>query len=494
MIGEHVDSEIPITLNPSPSILIESLRDIGYSFKSALADIIDNSISAGASLIRIETDTSGDPVLAVIDNGDGLTSSELFDSMRMGSSNPRELRRKSDLGRFGLGLKTASFSQCRKLTVLSRKEGVTSGFCWDLDRVVEDDNWSLMPVSDFTSLPFFSEFSSQSGTMVLWEKLDRAYDASQVKDVAEHAFLRQLSDAEEHLSLVFHRFIGFESGYKKIAIELNGSRLAPLDPSNTDHEATITHPIEPVSDGVTIQCFTLPHSSKYKDKREYERYGLSGGYLKNQGIYLYRARRLIIHGTWFGLAKKTNLTQLCRVKVDIDNKHDEEWKIDVKKVSAQLPESARAAIRNLLNVFNAPSRKVYQRRGARQTSEALYPVWNQQRDNGNISFTINRDHPLVQSFASGLDEEESRSFNTLMRLIEAGFPTEAIHYELSNSPESVTAPTVEGDDLKRIAGDFFKSLKAQGMEEESIRSIMRASSVFEGRWEDTLSALGIEER
>ena len=481
-------------LDPVPSMLIESMRDIGYSFETALADIIDNSLAADATEIRIEARATPEPIVAICDNGHGLTHDELFSSMRMGSADPRKLRNENDLGRYGLGLKTASFSQCRKMTVLSRKSGSYSAFAWDLDLVVKTNEWYVLEIADCKEIPFNELLQDGDGTLVVWENIDRIGDSAKDKHSLESVFNRQVSEAEEHIALVFHRFLATERGYKKVTMTLNGVPIEPLDPFNSQHEATIIHPVEPVSEGVTVQSFTLPHSSKYSSKEEYEKYGLVGGYQKNQGIYLYRARRLIIYGTWFNLAKKTALTQLCRVKIDIDNNHDEDWKIDVKKVSAQLPEEVRATVRNLINTFNSPSKKVYRRRGARQTSASLYPVWKAVKDNGGIAYRINREHPNIAGALLELDAEDAKHLEVLFRLIESGFPTESLYYELSNNPESVTTPPIEESDLAEISNSFFGMMKSQGNEDEKILNIMRSLDIFEGRWGSVLEALGIEEQ
>lgn len=481
-------------LDPVPSMLIESMRDIGYSFETALADIIDNSLAANATEIRIEARAKPEPIVAICDNGHGLAREELFSSMRMGSADPRKYRRNNDLGRYGLGLKTASFSQCRKMTVLSRKNGSYSAFAWDLDLVVESNGWNILEVGNIGEVPFHELLKSNDGTLVVWENIDRMGDNSNSKSSIESVFNRQVSEAEEHLALVFHRFLIAERGHKKINMFLNGVPIEPLDPFNSQHEATIIHPVEPVSEGVTVQSFTLPHSSKYTSKEEYERYGLRGGYQKNQGIYLYRARRLIIYGTWFNLAKKTTLTQLCRVKIDIDNNHDEDWKIDVKKVSAQLPEGVRAAVRNLINTFNSPSKKVYKRRGAKQTSDSLYPVWNAVKDNEGIVYRINREHPNIAGELLRMDAEDAKRLEVVFRLIESGFPTESLYYDLSNSAEHVTTPTINESDLAEIANNFFEMMKSQGNEDEKIINIMRSLDIFEREWGLVLQTLGIEEQ
>lgn len=337
-----------LQLDPIPSVLIESMRDIGYSFESAIADIIDNSITAGAKHIQIEVRSEGNPAVAIIDDGDGLSRDQLIAAMRMGSSDPREQRSLGDLGRFGLGMKTASFSQCRRLTVYSSQSGVANAFTWDLDYVVETNSWSVIEQTNFQEVNFYDIFPS-TGTVVLWEKIDRLGQQSSSGKKVTSSFERLVSDAEEHIALVFHRFLAGEPSCSKVDITLNGRQIEPLDPFNKKHSATILGPEELLPGGVVMQAYTLPHRKKYSSQKEYEKYGLRGGYQRNQGIYLYRAKRLIIHGTWFNLAQKTAITQLCRVRIDIDNTNDEDWKIDIKKVSAQLPEEARATIRRLLS-------------------------------------------------------------------------------------------------------------------------------------------------
>ena len=490
MLGAQQDNEL--VLDPVPSILIESLRDIGYSFQTAIADIVDNSLSAGADEIRIESRVVPTPAVAVIDNGTGLTRDELLDSMRMGSRDPKQDRELTDLGRFGLGMKTASFSQCRRLTVISKQGGETSAFTWDLDRVVELNEWKIQETSDPSRLPFFDVLQG-CGTVVIWEKLDRVYGEETESAKVDAILNRYMDQAETHLSLVFHRFIGREKGYKTIKMYLNDGPIKPLDPFVSSHSATIPGPIEPISGGVTVQAYTLPHASKYRRKADYERNGLPGGYIKSQGIYLYRSRRLIIHGTWFGLAKKSTLTQLCRVKIDIDNSHDEDWKIDVKKASAQLPENVRTEVKNLIDRFKSPSVRVYKRRGVKQVSDELHPVWNSQVNGREIKFMINRGHPVIQSCVENLPEQERDSVELLLKLIESGFPKDAMFYELSKNPEDVDTPTMATSDVLDVASRFYVALKASGQDDEHILDVMSSIEMFDEHWSEISNTLGIEE-
>ena len=485
-------SESTIKLDPIPSILIESMRDIGYTFEVALADIVDNSISASAKTIRIETRNKPNPIVAVIDDGEGLSGIELKDSMRLGSMDPRVSRSLDDLGRFGLGLKTASFSQCRKLTVVSKRGDEVSGFVWDLNHVVDKNEWELLVVEDFNAVPFF-DLLGDNGTLVVWEDLDRLGEASNVNKRNE-IFTRTVSEAEEHIALVFHRFLTSEPGHKKITMLLNGRAIEAVDPFNTKHPATMAEPEETAAQGVKIQAFTLPHHTKYATQAEYDKYGLRGGYTKNQGIYLYRARRLIIYGTWFNLSKKSQLTQLCRVRIDIDNQHDDAWKIDVKKVSAQLPEDIRSIVKNFLERYKRPSRGVYRRRGAKVTSAIPYPIWETTKDNGRITYSVNRRHPIITGFIDYLnDEYEQRRFELVLKLIESSFPIDSVFYELSEKPESVFPPRLENTDINLLARTYFTALKTQQLDEDDIIDAMRHTKIFEDNWETVKNALEIEE-
>ena len=481
------------TLEPDPAILIESLRDIGYSFNSALADIIDNSITANAFIIKIyaiPNEDDDDFKIAIIDDGDGLSHDDLKKAMRLGSTDPRQERALNDLGRFGLGLKTASFSQCRRLTVASRQDGQTSAFTWDLDRVDETKQWTIIEHADCDTIPFIEELG-YSGTLVLWEKLDRLTGANGSGKVD---FARLISEADDYLSLVFHRFLAGEKGLQKLIIKVNDTQLEPFDPFNSKNPATQHSAVEVIRSGVTLESFTLPTRDKYKSQQEYDKYGMEGGYLKNQGIYLYRAKRLILYGTWFGLAKKTALTQLNRVKIDIDASQDELWKIDVKKVSAQLPEDVRERIKTLINTLGAPSKRVYRKRATKLTSKESYPSWNVEKNGDGTLYKINRDHPVIKAFADSLDSDDVATFNTVLSLVESTFPREAIFYDMNKDENKVEFAPMDDDAFARSARTFFASFKQQGFEDETILSIMKDCEPFASRWDETLDAFGIEER
>ena len=206
------------------SMLIESMRDLGYSLETALADIVDNSIAADADTVQILSDPSqSEPRIAILDDGRGMTEAELMDAMRAGSRNPLEDRKGHDLGRFGLGLKTASFSQCRRLTVVTRRDGVTSAAIWDLDHVARSDEWEVLIPNTADGIPWSNQLGDE-GTLVLWESLDRLHGGLSGSRMSE-ALGRRLSEAATHLELVFHRFLSGEAGRTKDAAVAKGAQV-----------------------------------------------------------------------------------------------------------------------------------------------------------------------------------------------------------------------------------------------------------------------------
>ncbi len=322
---------------PDPKNLIHSLRDIGYSLETAMADIIDNSITANASKIDIYVHFDMfDSYIIISDNGSGMSKSELCRAMQLGSFDPLASRNKKDLGRFGLGLKTASFSQSSKLSVISKQETDLIGRYWDLDHIAESKIWEigLYTSNNIRSIPKI-EMLSETGTMILWEKLDRLIDVKS-KRKTEDIFWEKIDSAREHLGLVFHRYITGERGLKKLSITINGDLIQSFDPFEG---AGKYFPDEEINN-IKIEAFQLPHISKVPIK-QYKKLAGKDDYTKSQGFYVYRNSRLLIHGTWFRLAKQSVSSQLARVKIDLPNSEDFAWSIDIKKSRATPPDSIK---------------------------------------------------------------------------------------------------------------------------------------------------------
>lgn len=474
---------------PSASVLIESMRDIGYSLETALADIVDNSITAGSTHIQLFTSIDGtSPKIAIIDDGKGMNANEVLDAMRLGSRSPLENREHTDLGRFGLGLKTASFSQCRRVTVVSRTSGQTSAATWDFDRVAETDKW-LVEIPDRPDDTPWAEKLGNSGTLVLWENLDRVvHDES---DQAITHFTKRMDDACSHLELVFHRFLTAEPGHRKIHILLNGRPLVPFDPFHQNHPATDAGPIERIKVGsheVSIQTFTLPHHKKVTPE-EWERYGGPAGYVKNQGFYVYRHRRLIIYGTWFGLARQTELTKLARVRIDMPNVLDAAWKIDVKKASAQPPYQVKERLRKLIEAIGANSKQVFTQKGRKLVSDNSLPVWDRIQDKGEITYRINADYPMVSDFAAKLPAELRIQFSQILEVTGAALPMDALFADLGGTPNSVTGNAVSEESLQQAFTAAVNRLKEGNIDTKDIKEMLQFVEPFRSNWERTTPLL-----
>lgn len=326
----------PITSIPSANILLSSLRSVGYTPETAIADIVDNSLSANASAITIEFDWQ-EQVIIISDNGDGMSEQELLKSMNIGSSDPLDSRSIHDLGRFGMGMKTASFYLGKKLTVLAKTGGIINNASWDLDYVRKEDKWQIL-VEDSSST-FIRKLSDRlseydNGTVVCISNIDKVISSDSANE--KKKFYKMIENVKNHLSLVFHRFM--ESG--KISIIVNGTPLTPRNPFIPDNNARQELEPEEVNENrhkVVISPYVLPHKTKFANDDEVKAAGGYKGWLHHQGFYVYRNERLIIYGTWFGLFKKEMSFNLARIQLDIYSDSDFDWQIDIKKSKAVPP-------------------------------------------------------------------------------------------------------------------------------------------------------------
>lgn len=478
-----------IDLAPSPVSLIESLRNIGYSIDTAIADIIDNSITAKANQINIRFAwNSGNPWLAIIDNGSGMTKDELIGAMRFGSTNPLEIRTIEDMGRFGLGMKIASFSQCRHLTVVSKKDGQISCCEWDLDKLSQIDNtgWKLGIISSdaiserrtLNSI-YESLVNLNSGTIVFLSNIDRVKEQVPLVKQESH-FNALIDDSRKHLELVFHRYLSPDPGKKKITITLNGDELIAFNPFNPRNLATQELAEQRIAlDGETIvvQPYILPHHNKVS-QQEYEQYSGEGGYLHNQGFYVYRNRRLIIKGTWFRLIKKEELNKLIRVRVDIPNSLDYLWKIDVKKSHASPPETIKNELKQVISQIEVSGRKVYRQRGQKLSTNIKAPVWSRIAARGKISYQINRDHPVVQELLKSTTGQQKDLFANMITMFESSFPVDMFFNDIANKPEQVQNPTFNQKDLETLFDIFIQSWASAGILEKEFEEKILATDPF----------------
>lgn len=449
-------------LPPDPH-LMESLRAVGYTLKTAVADLIDNSISAQADNVNIFFGDHPDPYVALVDDGEGMTAEHAIEAMRLAGTSPMRSRNSKDLGRFGLGLKTASLSQCRDLIVVSKRDGVLCGFEWNIDHMIEQQTWSLLVLAEdeLQDLPRFSELAGlTSGTLVVWRNLDRL--EATVGDLSS-SFDAAMMDVKNHLALVFHRFLAGEHG-PRFKISLNRVPVQASDPFLQSHKATQIGPSESFSvegEQVDVQPYTLPHLSRMTTV-EKKRAQVAGPVRDSQGFYIYRGRRLVIWGTWFRIAPKNDMGKLARVKVDIPNTLDHLWSLDIKKASATPPPQIRENLRRIAGRIVEPSKRVHLYRGrVVQEQSRTSSVWNVIDERGTFRYEINRQHPALEMLSEQMSPDDVAQMTTVLSLLESTFPVEDAYNRLGQD-ESHSPLRQPDQELEDLASALWKAHKAGG--------------------------------
>jgi hypothetical protein len=451
---------------PGPQ-LMESMRAVGYTLESAIADLVDNSISAKATSVHIHFGSLSDDFVSILDNGEGMSSVEARKAMKLAPSSPRALRTKQDLGRFGLGLKTASLSQCREITLVSKKNDEVVGVRWSLDFLAETGRWSLIildetELSDLPDVHLLAQIPS--GTLILWRQLDQF---SEALGGVERALDEHMVRVRAHLELVFHRFVGGENG-TKLSLSINGVQLRHIDPFLSAHPATQVGPLESfVVDGKSIQLrpYTLPLLNKLSST-DRDRALIAGSFRDSQGFYIYRAMRLVIWGTWFRIAPKDDLGKLARVRVDIPNTLDHLWALDIKKSAAVPPPIIRNELRRVASRIVAPSRSAHLYRGRPETSvDGTTRTWNLVRDRDSFRYEVNREHPAVASLTKGLDPATMRLFEGLLDLLEESFPVEDVYNRLGQDQQHIQSLPAQVA-LEELAAAIWRVNRDDGMSAE----------------------------
>lgn len=405
-----------------------------------------------------------------------MNPDELTLAMKPGTIGPLEARSADDLGRFGLGLKTASFSQCRRLTVASRREGRGISFRrWDLDYVQQVDEWRLLTSPADGSAHRFQELDPMShGTIVLWECMDRVVGDSRAdnKKAQEH-FVTMVRDVDDHLAMVFHRFLSgkkprlriwFEGGAEPKAVE-------PWDPFLEDHEATFCTPTDPIPFGsgvVEVKGFVLPHKSKMTPA-EHRTAGGPGGWNQRQGFYVYRNGRLVVPGSWLGIGTDRQWTReehykLARIRIDIPNSMDMAWHLDVKKSDARPPAAIRDRLKDLALVVRGNAKRVFASRGGvvTPTRKRIDPErpWEAREIDGHPAYRIVRKHPLVLQARHQTDKLARATIEALLRLLEETVPVERIWIDTAESDDSHLTPfqLSDNDELLDLARRTYSAL------------------------------------
>jgi hypothetical protein len=465
---------IETNLPPNVSSLVKSLRDIGYTLDVAVADIIDNSISANANNIDIIFAPIKDkPILSVLDDGYGMGSDELVEAMRLATKDPGDRRESGDLGRFGLGLKTASFSQSKLLTVISKTvNSSTSVSQWNLDKVISTNKWTLNQLeldevdSDTPLLKEFNELTS--GTLVIWGGIDK---------VTVNVISSEIANISNHLSLVFNRFLSGEGSTKKIDISLNNNKLKAFDPLDKKNAATLFEEstmLEINDKKVKVQGCILP-SVQQTTKSSFERNATINGYLRSQGCYLYRENRLIAYGAWWNLIKRHDSHNLVRIQIDIDNNQDEEWSVSVTKsgFSVTPPHGIRNDLKAIFKSATKVGRGVVGGRKRVIKNKVKIMFWDLVKygDDEKFGYSINKEHPLYKELIQSIDSEKVRLLNLYLSKLQKYLPVEDINRSLIHTPHDFdqnNSVEIDKEDLKNI----IESLKNAGLSKEDIGRLL----------------------
>jgi hypothetical protein len=361
-----------IEIIPSARRLIRSLRDMGYDFAQAVADVVDNSIEAGASEIRVDIEFDGDGSwVRIADNGKGMKPDELREALRFGADRAYD---DDDLGKFGLGLKTASLSQCQHLAVASRwnpDRADIAGYAWDLDHISKTDRWEIVPLErDGVGPGVRNLLKDGPGTVVLWHRLDRLLGYKHPYGEAARKRLQEMCrDLELHLGMVFERFIAGRARGKKLKLFLNGNAVSAWDPfcrseSKTKMLQSIELPLEfeGVKGSVSLEPFVLPAERDFASPESWRRASGPNGWNQQQGFYVYRSHRMIQSGGWSNLRAPDEHVKLARIAVSFSPRLDEAFKVNVAKMRVQMPAALRDEIKKATASVVKIAREVYDRK------------------------------------------------------------------------------------------------------------------------------------
>jgi hypothetical protein len=471
---------------PSASALIASLRGVGYSLETAIADLIDNSIAAGAKAVDVQFDwDEGEPLAWIQDDGSGMPENQLVEAMRFGGVGPDAARAVSDLGRFGLGLKTASLSQCRRLTVASKTSEGLAAFTWDIDRIKQGgDRWDLVEGPDGLAKDLLAKLESQkAGTLVVWRKIDfgRREDKPDY-----HSFLADIERLDRHLGMVFHRFLDGDA--RNIKIKINGHKVGAWDPFLETHEATIRRPEQPMKAPggvVRVRGFVLPHRDRFTNEAEFERAGGPDGWNSQQGFYVYRQKRLLSAGGWLGLGKgrawtREETSRLARIRVDITNTADEDWRIDIRKAIARPPDSISKRLQTIAEEVRRKAREVFVHRGqygARPQKSQVSRIWLVNQDAAR-RYAIQRDHELLALLRGQLKASGREVLEGLLDLIERTVPVDRVWLDVTEHGVPPPAET-DVDELARSALALVKVMAKTGMPAEDAIAKVTAMDPFD---------------
>jgi hypothetical protein len=421
------------TVLPSARKLMASLRDIGYDLPSAIADLVDNSIDAGAENVEVTFEEEGaESWIRIVDDGMGMTPRQLDEAMRYGSQRTYS---SSALGHFGLGLKTGSLSQCRRLTVASRRRrnSPLAVRRWDLDLVTERDSWDLdTPPRKELQPQLLEPLQKGTGTVVLWERLDRVLAFRNPAGAATRRALGNMAnEVAEHLGMVFHRFITGEwaDGDGFVNISVNGEPVTAWDPFAREEKHTRVLPRQEIEltieDGsgaeLIVQPYVLPSQTHFSSPAAHQIAAGPNRWNRQQGFYVYRRDRMIQSGGWNRIRTMDEHAKLARIAIDLPARHEDLFGINVAKMSIAIPEAARAPLRMIASGVVQQAQWSYREHLDRAIEPAEAPIRRRKAaEDGADGPSISADWPLImRTVNETLKGDPARRDELLLRLANA---------------------------------------------------------------------------
>ena len=448
-----------IELIPSAKRLIRSLRDIGYEFVDAVADIVDNSIEAESTAISITLKFEGEnSYMTIADNGVGMTSKDIQEALRFGSN--RAYESEDDLGRYGLGLKTASLSQCERLTVSSRRgeERVrVNSFCWDLNHIERTNRWEILKIERGSiKEEVLQHLHETTGTVVTWERLGRLLGYKYPSGEFARKQAEQMAESLKlHLGMVFHRFLSGEIHGKRISIYINSERVIAWDPYSRGEKHTqqlnpIMIPLEFNEElfDVKVQPYILPPQAMYSSSKAHLHASGIDKWNKQQGLYIYRSNRIIQSGGWSGLRTSDEHTKLVRIAVFIPSQLDELFQVNVAKKHLSLPRELRNTLLKEIQPIIHRAQEVYRDKLIPIRNDG--PTLNQPKKLVDYSEKANAlsdskyiNNPIDSSIQLGVNKDLELIEDIAIKIIDkAGF-------------------SLEGEKLKNLMRNIFKIAELQ---------------------------------
>jgi hypothetical protein len=387
-------------------------------------------------------------------------------------------------------MKTASISQCRRLTVVSTNGKSIAGCEWDLDAIASkaSTEWEAR-VFDQAALSednllheLIKEHLSanRTGTIVLWRNLDESLGSPR-DSAGENRFSAQMDAARKHLELVFHRFLVPGLKQKKVVIDFNESVLEAFDPFGSPipaRQELTAEKIRIAGHVINVQPFVLPHHTKASSIAEYQRLAGEEGYLQNQGFYVYRNLRLIIKATWFRLIPKDELNKLLRIRVDIPNSLDHLWRIDVKKSQATPPEPVRRELKRIIQQISGSGRIVFTNRATKIRNRQITPVWKREVVQGRVRYLVNEDHPIVQGLIKELSDTKVQCLRACFELINSTFPYDMYYADAADDKTEFDTVGPTEDTIRQVGIQLIRALRSCGFTGDKLREQLQSTEFF----------------